>query len=91
MTADALILVKDGVHTGASIALSADRPLRIGSGGDADLMVIDEGVEPLHATVELRGAALGLVAHQPGVTVFGPPRPGGEKVKRILSQLVTDG
>lgn len=80
MTADAMILVTDGVHAGASIALSADRPLRIGSGGDADLMVIDEGVEPLHVTVELRGAALELVAHQPGVTVFGRRLAPGRRV-----------
>jgi len=80
MTADAMILVKDGVHTGASIALPDDRPLRIGSGGDADLMVIDEGVERLHATIELRGAALGLVAHQPGVTVFGRRLAPGRRV-----------
>lgn len=80
MTADALILVTDGVHTGASVALSAERPLRIGSGSEADLMVIDEGVEPLHVTAQLRGAALELLAHQPGVAVFGRRLPPGRRV-----------
>ncbi|CAB3796549.1 FHA domain-containing protein [Paraburkholderia caffeinilytica] len=77
MTADARILVTDGVHAGASVALSDDKPLRIGSGSDADLMVIDDGVEPLHATVQLRGAVLDLMAHRPGVTVFGRRLPPG--------------
>ncbi|MFM0335924.1 FHA domain-containing protein [Paraburkholderia fungorum] len=81
MTADALIVVTDGVHTGASVVLPADRPLRIGSGSDADLMVIDEGVEPLHVTVELHGAALALVAHHAEVVVFGRPVPPGRRVR----------
>ncbi len=80
MTVDALIVVMDGVHTGASVVLPADRPLRIGSGGDADLMVIDEGVEPLHVTVELRGTALALVAHHAKVAVFGRPALPGRRV-----------
>jgi Inner membrane component of T3SS, cytoplasmic domain len=71
MTADAQIVVMDGVHTGASVVLSSERPLRIGSGGDADLMVIDTGVEPLHATAALQGEVLALTAHQPDVAVFG--------------------
>ncbi|WGS51078.1 FHA domain-containing protein [Paraburkholderia sp. D15] len=71
MTADAQIVVLDGVHTGASIVLSSNQPLRIGSGADAELLVIDEGVEPLHATVELQGATLALSAQHPGVAVFG--------------------
>lgn len=80
MTADALIRVTDGVHTGASVALSAAKPLQIGSGGQADLMVIDEGVQPLHATVQLRGAALELLAREPGITVFGRRLPPGRRV-----------
>ncbi|CAE6819941.1 FHA domain-containing protein [Paraburkholderia haematera] len=80
MTADALIVVTDGVHAGASVVLPGDRPLRIGSGGDADLMVIDESVEPLHVTVELHGAALALVAHHAKVAVFGRPVPPGRRV-----------
>lgn len=80
MTADALIVVKGGVHAGASVVVPAGRPLRIGSGGDADLMVIDEGVEPLHVTVELHGTALVLVAHQAKVSVFGRPVPPGRRV-----------
>ena len=80
MTADALIVVMDGVHTGASVVVPAGRQLRIGSGADADLMVIDQGVEPLHATVELRGTALALVPHRAKVAVFGRPVPPGRRV-----------
>ncbi|MFM0204638.1 hypothetical protein PQR53_32900 [Paraburkholderia fungorum] len=80
MTADAQIVVMDGVHTGASVVLSPGKPLRIGSGGEADLMVIDEGVELLHATVELHGAALALVADAAHVAVFGRPVPPGRRV-----------
>ncbi|MFL9869585.1 FHA domain-containing protein [Paraburkholderia fungorum] len=80
MNADARIVVTEGVHTGASVVLPADRPLRIGSGGDADLMVIDEGVEPLHVTVELHGTVLALVAHHAKVTVFGQPLAPGRRV-----------
>ncbi|MDE1184503.1 FHA domain-containing protein [Paraburkholderia sp.] len=71
MTDDASIVVIDGVHTGASVPLVAGKPLRIGSGSDADLMVIDDGVEALHVTVELQRDALALLAHHPNVTVFG--------------------
>jgi hypothetical protein len=81
MTADAQIIVMDGVHTGASVVLSADKPLRIGSGGEADLMVIDEGVEPLHVTLRLHGAGLALSADAPGVAVFGRPVPAGRRVQ----------
>ncbi|CAN7764838.1 hypothetical protein LJR034_007368 [Caballeronia sp. LjRoot34] len=80
MTADALIVVKGGVHNGASVVVPAGRPMRIGSGGDADLMVIDKGVEPLHITIELHGTALALVAHQAKVSVFGRPVPPGRRV-----------
>ena len=80
MTAEALIVVMDGVHAGASVVLPADQPLRIGSGGGADLMVIDEGVEALHVTVELHGATLALVAHHAEVTVFGRPVQPGRRV-----------
>lgn len=80
MTANAYIVVTGGLHAGASVALPADRPLQIGSGNEADLMVLDEGVEPLHATVQLHGAALSLVARQPRVTVFGRPLPPGRRV-----------
>lgn len=80
MTADAQIVVMDGVHTGASVVVSAGKPIRIGSGGEADLIVIDAGVEPLHATVESQGEALALVAHHDGVAVFGRRVPMGRRV-----------
>lgn len=80
MTADAQIVVMDGVHAGASVVLPSDKPLRIGSGGDADLMVIDEGVEALHATVELCGSALALLAEHAEVAVFGRAVPSGRRV-----------
>ncbi|WCM20964.1 FHA domain-containing protein [Paraburkholderia bryophila] len=81
MTADAQIVVMDGVHTGASMVLSAGQPLQIGSGGDADLIVIDDGVEPLHATVELQDGTLSLVAQHDGVAVFGRPVAPGRHVR----------
>jgi hypothetical protein len=81
MTADALIVVMDGVHTGARVVLSSGKPVRIGSGADADLMVIDEGVEPQHATVESQGASLALVAHHANVAVFGRPLSPGRRVR----------
>ncbi len=71
MTVDAQLIVVDGVHTGARMALRPNRPVRIGSGGSVDLMVIDGGIKPLHATVTLQGETLALVAHQPDVAVFG--------------------
>lgn len=81
MTADAQIVVMDGVHTGARVAMSAGQSLRIGSGGDADLIVIDDGVEPLHVTVELRHDTLSLVAQHDGVAVFGRRVPPGRRVQ----------
>lgn len=80
MTADALIVVMDGVHTGARVVLSSGKPVRIGSGADADLMVIDEGVAPLHVTVEKAGMALALVAHHANVAVFSRPVPSKKRV-----------
>jgi hypothetical protein len=80
MTADSRIVVMDGVHTGASVVLAAGKPLRIGSGADADLLLIDEGVAPLHATVELHDAALALVAQHADVAVFGRSVPPGRRV-----------
>jgi len=80
MTADVLIVVMDGVHTGARVVLSSGKPVRIGSGADADLMVIDEGVEPQHATVESQGASLAVVAHHANVAVFGRPISPGRRV-----------
>ncbi|WP_144142596.1 FHA domain-containing protein [Paraburkholderia sp. BCC1884] len=81
MTADAQIVVMDGVHAGASVALAAGKPLRIGSGGEADLVVIDADVEALHATVDLQGDALTLVAHHDGVAVFGQRVPTNRRVR----------
>lgn len=80
MTADARIVVLNGVHAGASVALSAGQPLRIGSGADADLILIDAGIDALHVTVELSGAALALVAHQADVTAFGRRVAPGRRV-----------
>ncbi|WNC88608.1 FHA domain-containing protein [Paraburkholderia sp. FT54] len=80
MTADALIVVTNGLHAGASMALTAAKPTRIGSGAEVDLMVLDEGVEPLHATIELIDATLALVAHQPGVAAFGRRLAPGRRV-----------
>jgi hypothetical protein len=81
MTADAQIVVLEGVHTGARMVLRLGKPVKIGSGSGTDLMVIDDGIKPLHATATLQGEALALIAHHPDVAVFGrrvPPQ------KRVL-------
>jgi len=80
MTADALIVVMDGVHAGAKVVLSSGKPVRIGSGADADLMVIDEGVEAQHVTVESRGMSLALLAQHTHVAVFGRALAPGRRV-----------
>ncbi len=64
-------------HAGASVLLSDGHDLTIGSGEGADLVLVDERVEPHHATIRLAGDVLTLTALHDGVSVFGYPlRPG---------------
>ena len=80
MSGNPQLIVTNGVHTGARMVLRPERPVRIGSGGGADLMVIDDGVKPLHATVTLQGEILALVAHHSDVTVFGRRIPAQRRI-----------
>jgi hypothetical protein len=91
MIADAQLVVVNGVHTGARMVLRRERPVRIGSGSGADLMVIDEGVKPLHATATLQGGGLALVAHQPDVAVFGRRIPAQRRVFLRLGARFSTG
>ena len=91
MIADAQLVVMNGVHTGARMVLRPKRPVRIGSGSSADLMVIDDGVKPLHATATLQGEGLALVAHQPDVAVFGRRIPPQRRVFLRLGARFSTG
>jgi hypothetical protein len=71
MSANALIVVTGGIHTGASVLLSDGHDLSIGSGAEAGLVLIDEGVAAHHATIRLDHDHLTLTACADGVTVFG--------------------
>jgi hypothetical protein len=67
----ATITVTGGLHAGARVILTPERDLTIGSGEGADLMLLDEHIEPHHATIRLTNDTLSLVALHDGVAVFG--------------------
>ncbi|WP_250493341.1 FHA domain-containing protein [Caballeronia sp. GAWG1-1] len=68
---DARLFVASGLHAGASIALTADRDLQIGSAADADLILLDTGIAPHHASVRLHGNRLELRAAHADIAIFG--------------------
>jgi hypothetical protein len=65
------IFVTSGLHAGASVPLTVDHDLEIGSDGAADLILADARVAPHHARAQLQGQRLVLIASSDGVTVFG--------------------
>lgn len=67
----ARILVTQGIHAGASMALESGREVSIGSGEQVELMLVDERVEAHHVTVRQEDGELVLQALRDGVTVFG--------------------
>jgi hypothetical protein len=71
MSTGATITVTGGLHAGASVLLSESADLVIGSGADANLVLVDEGIAARHATLSLKGKLLTLTAHHEGVRVFG--------------------
>jgi hypothetical protein len=81
MNGNALIVVTGGIHAGASVLLSDGHELSIGSGENADLVLIDEGVAAHHATIRLDGEKLKLSARQEGVAVFGHPLRAGKSTE----------
>ncbi|MFC0398067.1 FHA domain-containing protein [Paraburkholderia rhizosphaerae] len=81
MSGNALILVTDGIHKGASVLLSDGHDLSIGSGDEVDLVLIDEGVAAHHATIRVVGERLALTALQDPVTVFGHPLHAGKSTE----------
>lgn len=71
MSAGATITVTGGIHAGASVLMSDGAEIVVGNGGDANLVLVDDGIVAHHATLALRGALLWLTAHHDGVRVFG--------------------
>jgi len=66
-----MITVTGGIHVGASVVLSDGQDMAIGSGEEADLVLVDDGIVAHHASVRLSGDTLVLSAHHEGVSVFG--------------------
>ncbi|HEY3596828.1 MAG TPA: FHA domain-containing protein [Paraburkholderia sp.] len=92
MSAGAVIVVTGGVHAGANVLLSDGHDLTIGSGDGADLVLVDEHVEPHHATIRVAGDVLSVVALHDGVSVFGYPlRPGKPTALRYGAWFAVGG
>jgi hypothetical protein len=74
--------IEDGIHHGAVIGLAAQETWTIGSDVDADILLVDEGVESNHARLDLaeKDGAVGLTAEAEGVAVFGQPLSLGRRV-----------
>ncbi|MFM0176101.1 FHA domain-containing protein [Paraburkholderia sediminicola] len=73
MSAGGMIVVRGGVHAGASVLMSDGHDLTIGCGEGDSLLLVDDGIAPQHVTICLTGNRLKLTAHQEGVSVFGYP------------------
>ncbi|CAB3767862.1 FHA domain-containing protein [Paraburkholderia humisilvae] len=81
MNGNALILVTDGLHKGASVLLSEGHDLSIGSGDGVDLVLIDDSVAAHHATIRLVGERLRVTALQDRVSMFGHPLHAGKSTE----------
>jgi type III secretion protein D len=60
-TNDLELRILNGLHRGASLPLD-DQPQLIGSGDDADVVLVDPGIEPRHAVLRLDGGHWSLLA-----------------------------
>ncbi|MPW16726.1 hypothetical protein GCT13_07195 [Paraburkholderia sp. CNPSo 3157] len=78
MSTGGIIAVTVGIHAGASVLLSDGHDLTIGSAEAANLVLVDNGIAPHHATVRLSGNVLKLTALHDGVSVFGYPLAPGK-------------
>jgi hypothetical protein len=78
MSAGGTIVVRGGVHAGASVLMSDGHDLTIGSGEGDSLLLVDDGIAPQHVTICLTGNRLRLIAHKDGVSVFGYPLAPGK-------------
>lgn len=66
--------VLSGLHAGASLPLGPGSH-RIGGGPEADVLLCDDGVAPLHAEVEVEGDAVRLRALHAGLSLPADPSP----------------
>ncbi|WEF32225.1 FHA domain-containing protein [Pseudoduganella chitinolytica] len=60
-TNDLELRILNGLHRGASLPLD-DQPQLIGAGDDADVVLVDPGIEPRHAVLRLAGSSWSLLA-----------------------------
>lgn len=58
---DLELRILNGLHRGASLPLD-DQPQLIGAGDDADVVLVDPGIEPRHAVLRLDGGHWSLLA-----------------------------
>ncbi|WUR13066.1 FHA domain-containing protein [[Empedobacter] haloabium] len=59
-TNDLELRILNGLHRGASLPLD-EQPQLIGSGDDADVVLVDPGIEPRHAVLRLDGSGWSLL------------------------------
>lgn len=72
--------VVSGKHADAQIALPVGTSLDIGSAPSADILLLDEGVKPLHAQIGWDGTAINWKACEDGVSAFGARIAKGKQV-----------
>lgn len=60
-TNDLELRILNGLHRGASLPLD-DQPQLIGSADDADIVLVDPGIEPRHAVLRLDGGSWSLLS-----------------------------
>lgn len=60
-TNDLELRILNGLHRGASLPLD-EQPQMIGSGDDADVVLVDPGIEPRHAVLRLAAGSWSLLA-----------------------------
>lgn len=60
-TNDLELRILNGLHRGASLPLD-DQPQLIGAADDADIVLVDPGIEPRHAVLRLEGSTWSLLS-----------------------------
>jgi hypothetical protein len=81
--------VLSGKHMGARIEVDANQPLTIGNTPEADVLLLDEGVEAVHARLGRTGERFTWTALEPGTEAFGCSLPKGRDVQlEVGSSLV---
>jgi hypothetical protein len=81
VAARALFLhVVNGKHAGAKIALDIDVPLTIGTAPEADVLLMDASIKPVHARICRTSEQCKWTAQDAGVGAFGCRIPKGRDV-----------